>query len=104
MVPYEAIALGGITRKNVIATARGAGYECTETNLTRYDVTNADEVFVTSSLEAIAAVGSIDGDRLVGPVPGPVTTAIREAYVKFALESGVPVPAKPIQRLREKRG
>jgi branched-subunit amino acid aminotransferase/4-amino-4-deoxychorismate lyase len=104
LVPYEALALGGITRKNVIATARRAGYECVETNLTRYDVTNADEVFVTSSLEAIASVGSIDGDKLAGPVPGPVTTAIREAYVKFALETGAPVPAPTVQRLREKRG
>jgi branched-chain amino acid aminotransferase len=104
LVPYEALALGGITRKNVIATARRAGYECTETNLTRYDVTNADEVFVTSSLEAIAAVGSVDGDKLVGPAPGPVTTAVREAYVKFALETGTPVPAQTVQRLGEKRG
>ncbi|HKA60128.1 MAG TPA: hypothetical protein VKD28_16035, partial [Gemmatimonadales bacterium] len=78
--------------------------ECSETNLTRYDVSAADEVFVTSSLEAIAAVGAIDGERLPGPVPGPVTTAIREAYVKFALETGTPVPAPSLQRLREARG
>lgn len=104
LVPYEALALGGITRRNVIATARRAGYECIETNLTRYDVTNADEVFVTSSLEAIAAVGSVDGDKLAGPVPGAVTTAVREAYVKFALETGTPVPAQTFERLREKRG
>jgi branched-chain amino acid aminotransferase len=104
LVPYEALALGGITRKNVIATARRAGYECIETNLTRYDVTTADEVFVTSSLEAIAAVGTVEGEALPGRAPGPVTTAIREAYVKFALETGAPVPAQPVQRLREKRG
>jgi hypothetical protein len=33
-----------------------------------------------------------------------VTTAIREAYVKFALETGTPVPARSVQRLREARG
>jgi branched-chain amino acid aminotransferase len=103
-VPQESLALSGITRKHVIATARRIGYDCTETNLTRYDITAADEVFVTSSLEAIAAVGAIDGERLPGPVPGPVTAAIREAYVKFALETGTPVPAPSVQRLRGARG
>jgi branched-chain amino acid aminotransferase len=94
LVPPESFGLSGITRKNVIATARTIGYECTETNLTRYDLIAGDEVFVTSSLEAIAAIGAIDGEPLPGSVPGPVTTAIREAYVKFALETGTPVPAR----------
>jgi len=102
--PQESLALSGITRKHVIATARRIGYECIETNLTRYDITAADEVFVTSSLEAVAAVGAIDGERLPDPVPGPVTTTIREAYVKFALETGTPVPAPSVQRLRGARG
>ncbi|MSQ63676.1 MAG: branched-chain amino acid aminotransferase, partial [Betaproteobacteria bacterium] len=72
LVPSESLALSGITRKNVIATARRIGYACTEAQLTRYDLTVADEVFVTSSLEAIAAVGSIHGEALSGPVLGPV--------------------------------
>ena len=93
LVPSESLALSGITRKNVIATARRIGYACTEAQLTRYDLTVADEVFVTSSLEAIAAVGSIHGEALSGPVLGPVTTAIRGAYVISALESATPVPA-----------
>jgi branched-chain amino acid aminotransferase len=102
--PNESLALAGITRKNVIATARQIGIECTETNLTRYDFAAADEVFVTSSLEAIAAVGSIDGDKLPDPLPGPVTTAIRKAYVTFALETGTPVPARATRQIREARG
>ena len=98
LVPSESLALSGITRKNVIATARRIGYDCTETNLTRYDLTAADEVFVTSSLEAVAAIGSIDREPLPGPVPGPVTVAIRDAYVKFALETATPVVAKPSRK------
>jgi branched-chain amino acid aminotransferase len=103
LVPLESAALAGITRKNVIATAKRLGFDCRETNLTRYDVTAADEVFVTSSLEAIAAIGSIDGQRLSGAVPGPVTTKIREAYVKFALETGTPVPAQVSHQLQKAR-
>ena len=94
VVPPESFALSGITRKNVILAARRAGIECRETQMTRYDVTAADEVFVTSSLEAVAAVSSIDGDKLPGPIPGPVTMAVRDAYVKVALETGTPVPPR----------
>ena len=97
LVPPESMALSGITRKAVIATARKAGFECLEVNLTRYDVTAADEIFVTSSLEAIAAISSVDGELLSGPVPGPVTKAIRDAYVKVALENGTPIPARRTQ-------
>jgi branched-chain amino acid aminotransferase len=104
MLPPESFALSGITRKNVIATARRIGYDCAEIQLTRYDVSAADEVFVTSSLEAIAAIGSIDGEPVGGPVPGPVTTAVRDAYVKFALETGTPVPAHSTRQIREVRG
>jgi branched-chain amino acid aminotransferase len=97
-VPEESLALAGVTRKHVITTARGIGYECKERRLTRYDVTAADEVFVTSSLEAIAAVRTIDGEELPSPVPGPVTRAIREAYVQFALETATPVAVSSVQQ------
>ena len=100
-VPQESLALAGITRRNVIATARRIGCECIETNLTRYDLVAADEVFVTSSLEAIAGIGSIDGEPLPAPIPGAVTTAVRAAYVKTALETGTPVPMWAPRKVRD---
>jgi branched-chain amino acid aminotransferase len=103
-VPHESLALAGITRRNVIATARHVGYECIETNLTRYDLVAADEMFVTSSLEAIAAIGSVDGAPLPAPIPGPITATIRAAYVKAALDTGTPVPAWAPRHMREVRG
>jgi branched-chain amino acid aminotransferase len=99
--PQESLALAGITRRNVIATARRIGYECIETNLTRYDLVAADEVFVTSSLEAIASIGSIDGEPLPASIPGAVTTAVRAAYVKTALETGTPVPMWAPRQVRD---
>jgi branched-chain amino acid aminotransferase len=99
--PQESLALAGITRRNVIATARRIGYECIETNLTRYDLVAADEVFVTSSLEAIASIGSIDGEPLPASIPGAVTTAVRAAYVKTALETGTPVSMWAPRQVRD---
>jgi branched-chain amino acid aminotransferase len=106
-VPQEPLALAGITRRNVIATARRIGYECIETSLTRYDLVAADEVFVTSSLEAIAAIASIDGEPLPAPIPGPITREVRAAYVSAALETGIPVPGwapRQVDHAREARG
>lgn len=91
--PMESAALGGITRRNILATARDLGYECVETDLTTYDLVCADEAFVTSSLEGAAAIGAVDGVPFDGPVPGPVTSHIRGEYVKRACASGAAVPA-----------
>lgn len=93
LTPMESAALGGITRANVIAQARALGIECVETNITAYDLRCADEAFVTASLEGVAALSAVDGQPLPAPVPGPVTTKVREAYVRFALETGVEIPA-----------
>jgi len=51
--PFEASALGGITRAHVLKAARGTGYECAETPVTIYDFECADEAFATSSMDGI---------------------------------------------------
>jgi branched-chain amino acid aminotransferase len=88
--PMESAALGGITRSHVAGVARELGREVVESNLTAYDLICADEAFVTSSLEGVAAIRSIDGRAL--PAPGPITELVRERYVKLALENGTEIP------------
>lgn len=90
--PPEREILAGITRKHVIETARALGVPCREDELTRYDLINADEVFVTSSLDGIAAVSAIDGLAFDIAAPGPVTRRLREAYVEAAIAAGDRVP------------
>jgi branched-chain amino acid aminotransferase len=90
--PMESAALGGITRSNVLDVARELGIPVVETDLTAYDAICADEVFVTSSLEGVAAVGSVDGRRYE-PVPGPITREVRTAYVNRAVVGATPVPS-----------
>jgi branched-chain amino acid aminotransferase len=89
--PPEGVALAGITRANVLRAASELGIEWTETNLTPYDLICADEVLLTSSLDGVSAVSTIDGRALPGPVPGVITRRLRDAYVKRALFDGVPV-------------
>jgi branched-chain amino acid aminotransferase len=89
--PPEGVALAGITRANVLRVASELGIDWAETSLTPYDLLCADEVFVTASLEGVSAVSTIDGQAMPGPVPGPTTRRLRDAYVKRALSDGVPV-------------
>lgn len=91
IAPPRTAALEGITRRHVIGVARRLGYECAEEGFAPYDLETADEAFVTSSLDGVTALGSVDGVALAAP--GPVTLALREAYAAEAIAGGVEVPA-----------
>lgn len=90
--PPEAVALAGITRSQVIAVAEAHGYQVTEQPLTAYDLVTSDEVFMTSSLDGVAALSSIDGVMLPGAIPGPVTQELHREYLAIAVQEGAPVP------------
>ena len=78
--PLSAGALRGITRGAVIGLAAEIGLEVREPDLTRYDLYNADECFITGTAAEIAPVASIDG-RVIGKGrPGPVTKKFIAAY------------------------
>ena len=63
--PNSAGALYGITRQTVIELAQAAGVKVSEPNLTRYDLFNADECFLTGTGAEIMPVVKIDG-RVIG--------------------------------------
>jgi branched-chain amino acid aminotransferase len=89
--PLYAGALYGITRATVIDLAREAGVSVTETNLTRYDVFNADECFLTGTGAEIVAVVKVDG-RVIGTGrPGALTRQLTERYHALTQVSGEPI-------------
>jgi len=69
----------GITRGNVIALCRGGVAPLQQGDWLADDLLGADEVFVTGTMGGVTAVGSVNG-RALGAAPGPVTTAIAQAY------------------------
>jgi branched-chain amino acid aminotransferase len=80
-------ALVGITRQVAMEIATELGLPVLETNLTRYDVWNADECFLTGTAAEVIPVVEIDGRRIGAGVPGPVTkrlTADFHALVRTA--------------------
>jgi len=89
--PLSAGALYGITREVVMEMAREEGFEVSEPNLTRYDVFNADECFLTGTGAELIPVVKVDG-RVIGTgKPGPVTKMLVEKYRALTKASGEPI-------------
>jgi branched-subunit amino acid aminotransferase/4-amino-4-deoxychorismate lyase len=74
--------LPGITRAVVIALAAENAIPCEERDLTRDDLSSADELFLTSSIRGVMGVSRFD-DRTFPP--GPVTRVLREAWTTAIL-------------------
>jgi len=89
--PLTAGALYGITRRVVLEIATELGYKVAETNLTRYDLFNADECFLTGTGAELVPIVRIDG-RVIGEgKPGPITERLVEQYHALTKRSGEPI-------------
>lgn len=83
MTPHERWVLPGVSRQAAIDLCGEAGIPCREADLDLYDAATADEVFMTSTSLCICPVRSVGGRALPGPVPGPVTRRLSEAYARL---------------------
>lgn len=82
--PVEAGSLEGITREVVISLAQKEGIKFIEKNLTRFDLYNCDEFFLTGTAAEVIGVVQID-NRIIGDgKPGPITKKLREKFFKYA--------------------
>ena len=76
--PVHASILEGITRATILTLAGDLGYEVAVRDVTRAELYQADEVFMTGTAAEICPVNEID-DHPLGP-PGPVTRAFQERF------------------------
>ncbi len=81
-------ALHGITRNVVMELAEGLDTEVTQPNLTRYDLYNADECFITGTAAEVVPVVKIDGRKIGTGRPGKHTKAFMQAYHALTNASG----------------
>ncbi|MGH7976980.1 MAG: branched-chain-amino-acid transaminase [Limisphaerales bacterium] len=89
--PLSAGALYGITRQTVIELAEESGLKVSEPNLTRYDLFNADECFLTGTGAEIVPVVKIDGRVIGSGKPGKLTRKLVEDYHTLTKVSGEPI-------------
>lgn len=95
--PLSAGALYGITRGVVLQLAHEHGLRISEPNLTRYDLFNADECFLTGTGAELVPIVKIDGRVIGAGTPGPITQQLVAKYHGLTQVSGeliYPQPAK----------
>ena len=81
--PSGASILPGITRHSVIVLAKDLGHEVRKQIIPREGLYIADEVFLTGSAAEITPVRSVDRIRVGDGKPGPITTAVRKAFMEI---------------------
>jgi len=82
-------ALKGITRRAIIEIAARKKIPFEERVITRHDLFNADEVFLTGTAAEVIAVVRIDGRRIGSGRPGGVTEILRAAFRDLTKKDGV---------------
>lgn len=90
--PLSNAVLPGITRKALLKLleeeARGEGLTFEERAFTVEEALSASEAFVTAASSLVMPVVEIDGRRIGGGQPGPVTRRLREIYIDTARHGG----------------
>ena len=86
--PYIGV-LRGITRQTVMELAAAQRLRVAEELLTRHDLFNADEVFLTGTAAEIVPVVKIDGRAIGGGTPGPATKRLQRAFRQLTTTEGV---------------
>ena len=86
--PSHVGALKGITRDAIIELAKKAGIRFEERILTRHDLYNADEVFLTGTAAEVIPVIRIDERRIGSAKPGTVTKKLLKAFTQLTKVDG----------------
>ncbi len=91
--PVYSGGLEGISRNVVMDQARQKGFDVCETLLTRCDLYNADEMFLTGTAAEIISVVEMDRRKIGTGKPGLKTIELTACFHEFAAHSGTPVMA-----------
>ena len=83
------LILSGITRDAIFKCAKDLGYEVVTKNISLQDAQSANEAFITSATACVMPVVKINASQIGDGKPGKFVTALREEYIKQALESSI---------------
>ena len=83
------LILSGITRDAIFKCAKDLGYEVVTKNITLPDAQSASEAFITSATACVMPVVKSNASQIGDGKPGKFVTALREEYIKQALESSI---------------
>lgn len=86
--PTSVGILAGITRKAVLDIAKKMNITSRQVMLTRYDLFNAEEIFLTGTAAEIIPVVKIDGRIINNGKPGKITHVLTEEFRKITRLEG----------------
>lgn len=92
--PASSGSLNGITRATVFELAHKLRLVAKESILTRFDLFNADECFLTGTAAEVVPVVKIDQRVIGNGKPGPITLKLIQAYRALTRREGVSVNKK----------
>ncbi len=88
--PLSNRILAGCTRRALFRLSKDHGVEIEERLFTPEEAYAADEAFLTSASQFVMPITEIDGHRIGGGQPGPVTRKLRELFWKRRRLSAAP--------------
>lgn len=95
--PVYSGGLEGISRNLVMDLARQKGFDVCESLLTRYDLYNADEMFLTGTAAEVIGVVEMDRRRIGTGKPGPKTKDLTARFHEFAAHEGTPIMGNAVK-------
>jgi len=81
--PLSDGGLAGVTRKIVFELARENRINAKEKSVTPVELTQADEVFLTSTLLEVMPINMVDEKKIGEACPGPATTLLHSSFRKL---------------------
>lgn len=84
--PLSNLILPGIRRRVILEAAPQAGFKIEQRLFTVAEAMAADEAFMSSATTFVLPITSIDGKPVANGKPGPISLALRELYIKLALQ------------------
>jgi branched-chain amino acid aminotransferase len=81
--------LKGITRDVVLKLAQNASYATSERLITRHEVYNADECFLTGTAAELIPVVKVDGRPIADGKPGPLTKKMLQLFQEVTSQDGI---------------
>ncbi|MBU8879788.1 D-amino-acid transaminase [Bacillus sp. FJAT-29790] len=80
--PADNLILNGITRQKVLEVCRMNGIPYEEATYTVESLLEADEVFLSGTTVEVTPIVEIEGKKVGGGVPGPVTRKLQELLIQ----------------------
>jgi D-alanine transaminase len=84
--PLSNRILAGVTRRALMSLAKDGGVSIVERPFSIEEAYDADEAFLTSASNFVLPIVEIDGRRIGGGQPGPVSRRLRQMFIDKAME------------------